>query len=367
MQKIEWQNSFGFSSFGMLMPDRTYSTGYRFGFNGKESDNEVKGFGNSIAFEARIYDSRLGRWLSRDPRESEYAWQSTYAYYRNSPIATVDYLGMGDYYDKKGKHLGSDGKTVTEGEGKNAKQVPDGKAYVCEAVVVKDNIVQSATNEQDLGVSNSVLNQYANTVAQESSGDKTESYALASAIKNLANANYKGNIYNTLSAKNQIFGFTDGGNSTKYKSNSEYGMEAVINALTGGSDYSNGAIRWDGFDFAKNGLDHIKSTSAGLNIDAEHLKTFSNYSLYTNYSPTNPATAGIHLATVGDNKGMCLYSSTAAHGGTIFWGKNGKDFAIKANFPKTSFHCDDNGQINPGQSKYFTITTTPNSNFKGSW
>ena len=39
---------------------------YRFGFNGKENDNEVKGAGNSVDFGARIYDSRLGRWMSVD-------------------------------------------------------------------------------------------------------------------------------------------------------------------------------------------------------------------------------------------------------------------------------------------------------------
>jgi len=40
--------------FGMMMPDRQWyasndSSGYRFGFNGQEKDNEVKGVGNSLA------------------------------------------------------------------------------------------------------------------------------------------------------------------------------------------------------------------------------------------------------------------------------------------------------------------------------
>ncbi|MCP9751022.1 RHS repeat protein [Ferruginibacter sp. HRS2-29] len=73
---------------------------YRYGFNGKENDNDVKGEGNQIGFEARIYDPRLGRFLSPDPRETEYEWQSTYAYFRNSPISVVDVKGEGG--DKKG-------------------------------------------------------------------------------------------------------------------------------------------------------------------------------------------------------------------------------------------------------------------------
>lgn len=55
--------------FGMLMPSRNWSAGsdYRFGFNGKESDTETYGEGNAYDFGARIYDARLGRWMSVYP------------------------------------------------------------------------------------------------------------------------------------------------------------------------------------------------------------------------------------------------------------------------------------------------------------
>lgn len=69
--------------------------GYRFAFNGQEQDNEIAGSGNSYDLGLRNYDPRLGRMFKTDPRESEYPWQSTYAYYANSPIFTIDYLGGG--------------------------------------------------------------------------------------------------------------------------------------------------------------------------------------------------------------------------------------------------------------------------------
>jgi RHS repeat-associated protein len=47
---------------------------YRFGFNGQEKDDEVKVEGNSLDFGARIYDSRLGRWLSLDPLQAKYSF-----------------------------------------------------------------------------------------------------------------------------------------------------------------------------------------------------------------------------------------------------------------------------------------------------
>ena len=77
----------------------TAFSGYRFHFNGKESDNEVYGEGNVYDFGARIYNPRLGRFLSTDPREREYAWQSPYAYIRNNPINVIDFNGEGDPVD----------------------------------------------------------------------------------------------------------------------------------------------------------------------------------------------------------------------------------------------------------------------------
>jgi RHS repeat-associated protein len=64
--------------------------GYRFGFNGKENDNDTYGEGNAYDFGARIYDSRLGRWLATDPLESKYPSISTYASFGNNPIFLID-------------------------------------------------------------------------------------------------------------------------------------------------------------------------------------------------------------------------------------------------------------------------------------
>ena len=67
---------------------------YRFGFNGKEKDNELKGDGNSLDFGARIYDSRLGRWLALDPLMAKCPNLSPYHSFANSPIIVVDKDGM---------------------------------------------------------------------------------------------------------------------------------------------------------------------------------------------------------------------------------------------------------------------------------
>jgi RHS repeat-associated protein len=80
-------------AFGMQMPGRKLSGGYRFGFNGKENDNEVKGEGNEINFGGRVYDSRLGKFLSIDPMARSYPGESNYIFAGNSPLQFTDYNG----------------------------------------------------------------------------------------------------------------------------------------------------------------------------------------------------------------------------------------------------------------------------------
>ncbi len=75
------------------MPGRTYSSAaYSYGFNGKEKDDEISGSGNNLDFGARIYDSRLGRWMSVDPlyNHPKNISQSSYNFAVNSPIIAID-------------------------------------------------------------------------------------------------------------------------------------------------------------------------------------------------------------------------------------------------------------------------------------
>jgi RHS repeat-associated protein len=66
------------------------NTGYRYGFNGMEKDDEVKGSGNSYDFGARIQDPRLGIFLSTDPRFRDLPSWSPYSYAVGNPILFID-------------------------------------------------------------------------------------------------------------------------------------------------------------------------------------------------------------------------------------------------------------------------------------
>ena len=84
----------------MGMPGRKFTqsnSSYRYGFNGKENDNEIKGEGNQQDYGMRIYDPRLGRFLSVDPITKEYPELTPYQFASNTPIMAVDLDGLEAY------------------------------------------------------------------------------------------------------------------------------------------------------------------------------------------------------------------------------------------------------------------------------
>jgi RHS repeat-associated protein len=96
-----------YSPFGAPMAGRSYTapnSDYRYGFNGKENDNEVKGLGNQQDYGMRISDTRLGRFLSVDPITQNYPELTPYQFASNRPIDNID-LDGGEW---KSKHKWTD-------------------------------------------------------------------------------------------------------------------------------------------------------------------------------------------------------------------------------------------------------------------
>jgi RHS repeat-associated protein len=76
---------------------QNFTGGYIFGFNGMEQDNEVSGSGNSYDYGFRIYNPRLGRFLSVDPLAKSFPWNSPYSFAEGSPIENIDLDGAEKY------------------------------------------------------------------------------------------------------------------------------------------------------------------------------------------------------------------------------------------------------------------------------
>lgn len=63
-------------------------------FNGKEKDDEWNGTtGGALDFGDRIYDARVGRWLSCDKLQKDYPFLSPYSFCGDNPILFKDFDG----------------------------------------------------------------------------------------------------------------------------------------------------------------------------------------------------------------------------------------------------------------------------------
>jgi len=71
------------------MPDRG-SNAYYYGYSGIEYVNGLYGIGNGYLFEARILDTRLGKWLGVDPHAKKYPSISPYCYVANLVNIAID-------------------------------------------------------------------------------------------------------------------------------------------------------------------------------------------------------------------------------------------------------------------------------------
>nr|WP_262498066.1 RHS repeat-associated core domain-containing protein [Kordia periserrulae] len=81
--------------YGMLLPKRHASDeSYRYGFQGQEKDDELKGEGNSLNYKYRMHDPRIGRFFATDPLEKIYSYNSPYAFSENKVINFIELEGL---------------------------------------------------------------------------------------------------------------------------------------------------------------------------------------------------------------------------------------------------------------------------------
>ena len=80
-----------------------------------ENDNEVKGNGNQQDYGMRIYDTRLGKFLSVDPLTKTYPWYTPYQFAGNKPIWATDLDGLEENGSNKGTTISPSNVTPNPG------------------------------------------------------------------------------------------------------------------------------------------------------------------------------------------------------------------------------------------------------------
>jgi RHS repeat-associated protein len=110
-----------YSPYGTILDNRHGNDNtYRYGFQGQERDDEIKGVGNSYNYEYRMHDPRLGRFFAEDPLADKYPHNSPYAFSENMVIHMVELEGLesaphgfnraidekeGDVFIQEGSHV----------------------------------------------------------------------------------------------------------------------------------------------------------------------------------------------------------------------------------------------------------------------
>ncbi len=90
-----FQSTQDYFPFGSLLPGRGVDQAeYKYGFNSKENDNEVYGDANFQDYGMRMYDTRVGRFVSVDPITKSYPMLTPYQFASNTPIWAIDLDGL---------------------------------------------------------------------------------------------------------------------------------------------------------------------------------------------------------------------------------------------------------------------------------
>ena len=90
--EVEVASASDYDPFGNLLQGHNQispgGTAYRYGFSGLERDDDIKGAGNSYYTNARLFDPRVGRWLSPDP--VQVSDSSPFVGFSNNPLRHSD-------------------------------------------------------------------------------------------------------------------------------------------------------------------------------------------------------------------------------------------------------------------------------------
>ena len=327
-----------YSPFGVTLEGRSWSVGYRYGFQNQETDDEL--WGGAISFKYRVEDARLGRFFSVDPLFYTYPSNGTYNFAENKVIWAIELEGLEACFTNNGKQL-SDVEATEALKANGIDYDPNSKdVYLLDY----DFKSKKTSNFLKLDITIDQMHSFASNVWGEGHGtwnkiNYKETYAIANACMNYLKAaqdkypDMKYTINDLLIDPD----FMRAPDNSPPAINSGEGMVAygaVINALvhsqTGGwIDYSNGSIQWEGQELASKASDHYKANYNGILWTEEDKKNFK--SVYPNYKKLENSFKTKSLtwkASAGDHKGKMLLKSNGVIGTTVFFKSNdneGKD------------------------------------------
>ncbi len=335
-------------AFGSIMQDRSIGK-YFYGFQAQEVDNEIKGNGNSVNFEYRMHDTRIGRFFAVDPLSKSYPWNSSFAFSENKVIAWLELEGLESFYSVSGMFIGSIGtstevrvvkdidvKTVTEkieivNNPKSSKQFVEDNTKIALEVTVAIQY----THEQ--------FQKLSGLAAKEDFSKKSATMAIGDAQGNRMDRRLKkGQSFDrAFNSFNQLNADKDPGglhgymlkNKPAYKeywdktakqrndiSRMVIGQAAVINScLSTGTDYVKGGYGWQGTDlYYQFKPDGVSMWPVWKEWHLEMGFIWADDAIIDEGALMTPKT--LPNTIIGDKKPR--YIITASYGKSIFWKEN---------------------------------------------
>ena len=311
--------------FGSQMPGRKYSqanTKYRYGFNGKENDNEVKGEGNQQDYGMRISDPRLGRFLSVDALTKNFPWYTPYQFAGNSPIKFIDLDGGEPTAPKQDLINIRLVNSVDKGNIIEGTYDPTDRLHRINVEKLYDPIKKQAFFVHSEGDNNYFWNSPDNNLRIERKADGTSS------------ANGKWEKYDTheqtqqkisAQAPNLILGFLGGGAAVAVAAPViiPYASAAAATYGTGalaasGGVRAVGAVANAGFQYLQNAPEHGWGTEnlKNMNVTSIGLTALNPAAIFTNAVGSNfgkiTFTAGASQAVGGNNFNLKSATTGAA-------------------------------------------------------
>jgi len=284
------QNAQEYYSFGSIIPGRTYSAGgknYRYGFNGKENDNEVKkdSYGNNLIggqqdYGMRIYDGRLNRFLSVDPLAHMREWVSPYNFVQNNPINRTDPTGALDgEYDVDGT---TGKRTKVSDLGGNE---VDYNHYKGGANDGKTEIVNKSTGDKMLMNSSSFVKGYTHRSSQTNFENIYNEFLTGTGPENSLISGRGNHMVQDIMKSPQFAkaakGFMENGTDNKFFFAGEFGPSGAVDA---GKNMTAQMIGKANFSFYPVGnqlvimaVDSKSKSSWSLNPVVKAVSMFSNY------------------------------------------------------------------------------------------
>ena len=274
---------------------------YKYG--GKELDR-TSGL-DAYDYGARQYNPVTARWDRVDPLSEKYYNVSPYAYCHDNPIMCIDPDGKDDYYTQNGVFIRSDDKKTN---------------YV---YVGDSQLMFKGKPITGIDFKNKASTIYAESSIGYGIADYHEMCAIASVHLRNNKAFGQGAELAKSFRKTELDKQTD---------KMQMANAALINALQGGKDYSNGATQWDGAEQAmvpseykdkpSNGKFMFKMNTMGWSMSDKHYSSWKEAieNKFGKGKFTVPQTKEATSNYGGmNNKGRIRLQSTAQYGLTIFW------------------------------------------------